>query len=146
MKSYKWKVVKAHDRSSCSFDPSEKDKKYFKIYKKGTTVKAPKNSFGIFCFKRKKDAEKFKEHMAINSTLLYGTQYIILKVEPIGKGKTPKEIIYRGLMSDFYNNTKIFVVREEIAPYHSGVYTENFIKTTLIPPGTICYPAVKVLS
>ena len=105
----RYKVVR-DDRTSCSIKGT-----YQLKYKKNKTVKAAENSLGIFCFKRKMDAEDFIGMIP---------DLKIIRVKPIGKGKIPKEIGIVTMISKFYLGKGI---------------------THIIPSGTICYPAVLVL-
>ena len=92
---------------------------YSLSYKIGETVKANKNTLGIMCFKTLKDAQKFWNGK-------------ILRVKTIGRGKNPKAI-----SMPTTENLRNF--------YGKRSHSEWF---GIIPPpkGTLCYPAVKVLS
>jgi len=111
-----WKVVKKN-RTSCFVERC----RYQLTYKKGEIVKAREETLGIFCFKRKKDAENFID---VNHS-----KNIIIKVEPIGRGKKAFLISRLG-----YKNFKLF-------------YSNDFANanTFQAPCGTICYPSIKVL-
>ena len=118
----RWKIVKKYERGSCYLP---KNCKYFKTYKKGIIVKATRGTLGIFVFKTKKFAEDFIiDYLASNS------QFQILKVKSIGKGRSPK------LIANF-----IFL----LASQDINMFYEEGILAIPPPDGTICYPAVKVL-
>lgn len=93
-------------------------------YEKDTIVEANKDTIGIFLFNRKKDAENFRNNALAQK---------ILKVEPIGRGKIPKQIV-----------RSVYLSNKSIKNLKIGI--EDVYKTSLIPKGTICYPAVKVLN
>ena len=97
---------------------------YINTYERDTVVRAKEGSLGIFTFKTKKAAREFIER--------YGSlkHITILRVKPIGKGKTPTEIVLGGS------------VLNSILDFYSG----KFCKKVPPPQGTICYPAVKVLN
>ena len=90
-------------------------------YKIDTIVAARPETHGIFCFKREKDAVNF----------CMSRIGMILKVLPIGKGKTPTSICNLSLSFGI-----------PLSQYYSSG-TKYHIWNT--PTGTICYPAVKVL-
>ena len=104
-----------------TYGPSD----YINTYERDTTVRAKKGSLGIFTFKTMKAALKFiKPYSSLSHTA------IILRVEPIGKGKTPLGIAPGGS------------VLNSILDFYSGK-AEGKIPP---PEGTICYPAVRVLN
>ena len=92
-------------------------------YRKGTTVIAGQNTFGVAVFKTRRQADIFIEVSAAASPLQR------IRVRPIGRGKTV-EFICSGVgerdLDDFY-----------------GRKVRNMIRKP--PPGTIFYPAVEVL-
>ena len=111
----RYKVTRT-DRASCIVYPY--DSKFCHYYIKGETIKANPETLGIFTFKTHKEASNF----------LTNHTWLILRVKPIGKGKTPKIIApwaNRNALEEFYEGGPI--------------------KTNEVPKGTICYPAVKVL-
>jgi len=89
-------------------------------YKKGETVQAPEGTAGIFCFKRKKDAEDW----AFGTMSRFG-EYEIIKVKGKGKPCYPEYILPHSYTRKFRFWKKY------------GVYYP--------PQGTVCFPAVKVL-
>lgn len=124
-----YKVVNK-DRSSFNFDKFDNNR-FKKFYIKNEIVTGEKDSLGIFCFRRKMDLMNFIKWLKFDDI----KDLLILKVEPIGKGITPKIIsvnMTEHLLRIFYyyNNKK------EI--YQS-------LNRTSAPKGTICYPSVKVL-
>ena len=120
----KYKVVQPFTRTSIGIPPEDK---YAKKYKKGTKVEAKSYTLGIFVFKRRKDAEFFERC----------NPGIIIRVKPIGRGKTPKYRINTC-------HTKYFDLRRLRRAKVKALYIETLPLETL-PPGTICYPAVEVL-
>jgi len=117
-----WKIIKKHTRSSAVLSPYSR---YAIKYPKGEIVKAPADSLGIFCFKTQKRAKEFiRPHAHKN--------YLFIKVEPIGRGVSPKKI-----------NTLYF--RLDLQGQLIPGWTLSKNNTENPPEGTICYPAVKVL-
>ena len=79
---YKYKVVRIFEGSNSRQSAySHKFSKYNIKYTKGEYVKALDGSFGIFCFKRLRDAKDF-----ITSYLTLLFNYKIIRIIPIGKG------------------------------------------------------------
>ena len=122
----KYKVVQ-YNRCSIFSPP-----RYILKYKKNTTVRAMKHTLGIMVFKHLKDAENFAKECCENT-------HLILRVETIGRGKTPKKICpgsrhpkNRFDYDNFYSQLR------------KGLFISHNIVTP--PEGTICYPAVKVLT
>lgn len=120
--------------------------RYDKCYKKNTIVKANKGSLGIMVFKTQKQAEHW------SNTNFQGTSKV-LKVLPKGRGKVPKLISTPFSINSFYRClTKLLKEKGMQNPtlYGRGKYTymDGNIAVDLwpVPPGTICYPAVKVLT
>lgn len=111
----RYKVIQK-DRTSCVIHPKSR---FCHKYLKGKTITANPETLGIFTFKTKGEARNFIWHHT----------WLILRVEPIGKGETPKLISHntdqRSLIRFFKNLTSMIRMKP--------------------PKGTICYPAVKVL-
>lgn len=104
------------DRTSCVIDGRSG---FSWKYLKDTVVTADPQTPGIFTFKTKAEARNF---------MWYQT-WLILKVQPIGKGTVPKLISH--------NTDKRSLIR---------FFKELSGRIRMKPPrGTICYPAVKVL-
>lgn len=123
-----WKVVRRIDRSSCTVGG-----KYRKFYHKDAIVEAGPGTLGLMLFDTKADALSFAG-ASLGSSL-------ILEVQPIGKGKRPRKICwdqeeYR--MDNYYAYKRLSFFGRRNAKIH--------IRTAYPPEGTICYPAVKVLS
>lgn len=90
-------------------------------YNKNSTVETVKNSMGIFCFKRRVDAEKFK---------------------------TGHEIIIRVFGKNGYIPKSYAYFPEEIRKFTKERAKKKSISSkcnNLVPTGTICYESVKVL-
>ena len=118
-----WKVVHKRKGKRLSAIVSE-GCKYCLEYPKGKIVKAPEGTLGVFCFREKEDAQKF-----LASEFYSASPWIIIKVKGIGKEVVPKVIstfITDECLDDFYNKNDDF--------------------TELKLAGTVCYPAVKVLT
>ena len=110
-----FKIIRKH--VSKSMFPH--DSVYNLNYNIGQITTAPEGSYGIFCFKTRKQAEIFmSRHYPHIKTLM--------RVLPIGRAKTPKKICISG------NGLSYFYHFKREATYET-------------PKGTICYPAVKVL-
>lgn len=113
----RYKVTRKNRISCMVFGRSPFSRKYLQ----NTIIKADPQTLGIFTFATKKDAEDF-----------YGDNYdwLILRVQPVGRGKKPERI-------SMYADTD--AIRSFIK--------EDFSRagTWIVPKGTICYPAVKVL-
>ena len=130
----KFKVVNKKDNSSCMvsnpicfsiYEPREKTNKYKRIYKKGSIIKAEKDTLGLMVFKTKKRAEAWLSYTLRHDVSI---QVKIIKVLPIGKGKTPKAICSRMIRS-----------------HHLSEFYQKNNCLTHPPSGTICYQAVKVI-
>ncbi len=121
----RWKCVNYNNESWLSVSLP---KKYRLKYKKGTKIKAPKNSLGIFTFETKKMAERFLR----DTESEYRAK--IKKVRGIGKGKrvksllTPRSDILKFLVSSDLKNLL-------------EIYSQRFIWV-----GGINYSEVEVLS
>ena len=97
------------------------------VYKKGTVVNAYPGSPGIFTFKTKKDAENF-----IRVTSEFEENFMILRIRPIGKGKTPAKIVAGAVNS--IAELRLYLKKQDF-----------YIELAIPPDGTICYPSVEVL-
>jgi hypothetical protein len=133
----RYKVVTAHRRSVSLWPGS----KYCLRYKKGQVVEAVPGSFGIMVFTSKHYAQMFK----INKS------HKILKVQPVGRQKTPKMISpistlnareLTTIFNRFYYCVKNHKSRITLIgrPYH-----KKQIPAIEPPPGMECYPKVRVL-
>lgn len=109
-----YKVVKRKTRYSCMLNG--RTCKLALKYEKGTIVKAPEYTLGIFCFNTFDNAHRFAADENCK----------ILEVEPIGKGKRWRFIYSYYQLITSYQNKKT--------------------RTLHVPEGTICFPAVKVLT
>ena len=109
----RWKVVTLNRASICIID-----QRYKRFYMKGKIVIAEPGTLGSFCFKTKKQAERF---------LLPGlnASNLILKVKPLSRGKVPKGICY---------------------PHCSSDFKDQKLHTMYPLQGTICYQKIKVLT
>jgi len=104
--------------------------KYCLVYAPiGKVVKALDGTMGIMCFENRADAEAF----ICKYPYVYG--WVIIEVEGIGKPFRPRRVCQytSGQMLDRYYTSRRGHKRR------SG-YTEQ------APTGTICFPAVKVLT
>ena len=102
---------------------------YVLKYPEGETVTAPEESLGIMCFESMECAKEF-----INENMWTGRE-TILQVEGIGKPIRPKRVAS-------------FKIRNPLAVFNR---LRNSKKSTVkithsAPRGTICFPAVKVLT
>ena len=93
-------------------------------YIKDEIVKAVKGTLGIMVFKRRCQAEHYRRKY-----LDYSKTGIILRVEPLSRGKTVRvaSSLFRGVDLDLF--------------YSGGYYPYTYPT----PAGTICYDRVKVL-
>ena len=115
-----YKVVNK-DNTSCFMT----GKNYVKKYLPGIIVKADEKTLGIFCF---------KDLMSVKS-FCCPHHYKIFRVKAIGKPCIPDVICSRQsarFLNSFYNNN---IPRYNIHNW----------KTSMVPRGTICFPAVEVL-
>ena len=104
------------NRSSCTIHGKSP---FCQKYLKGKIITADPQTLGIFTFKTKKEAMFFR----------WFSTWLILKVQPIGRGTVPKLISH--------NTDKRSLIR---------FFKELSGRIRIKPPkGTICYPAVKVL-
>ena len=113
-------------------------------YKKGATVRARESTMGIFCFERKKDADRFKQSAIVAGTIVAGT---VVKVRPIGRGLRPAYISsgwpWSSQILRWYRELKKLGVN--IRSRVSMLKKERNVVFCTTPNGTICYPAVEVL-
>ena len=121
MRKYKYKIVKKRNNKSCLINGNSM---FCLTYTKDTNVYALEGTLGVMVFKTKTEAEDWfwdwdGEEMG----------WIIKRVIPIGRGKTPEEIA----MSITTKNLKKFY--EEL----EWCIGKNPIN------GTICYPGVYVV-
>jgi hypothetical protein len=123
-KTIRWKVVRKDNRRSISISSL---RKLGRTYTKGKVISAHPESLGLFCFKRKCQAEAFMLHYFI----LDGE---IIKVKTYGKGKTPS------FLFDFWDVNR--VTSKIIIDWYKK---RNMFTRDEIPMGTICYPAVMPL-
>jgi len=121
----KYKLVNQNRKSFAVSGHQFDDSRYMKYYEKGHITKAEPDTLGIFVFHQRKQAKKWVEK-SVNRW------YKILRVRPIGKGKTPKFI---GMWYTVRNLNQFYSI------HYCNFLTHN----TEIPTGTICYPAVEVL-
>ena len=98
---------------------------YIKTYKKNALVEAVEGSLGIFTFCTRKAAQKFVNGYGI------GGWSLILRVTPIGRGTVPKKIALGGASL------------KAVEGFYSGY---SLYSPGTSPKGTICYPAVTVIS
>jgi hypothetical protein len=116
MRKNLYKVIKRKNRISCALSSKSK---YSLKYLKSFETKAIPGTLGIFCFKRRKDAEGFVGW--------FGSSRMIVRVSPIGKSikvnNMSNDITSKGL-DQFYKNS-----------------SNAADKLT----GTVCYPSVLVL-
>ena len=105
--------------------------KYSKIYNKGEVVTAEKHTIGIAVFKTKQYAEKFQDRGYVGQ---------IIRVEPIGRGKT------FSLINGSQGESSLDSFYQKLTKWPSYYDYFNFTTNKITPPeGTIFYPAVKVL-
>ena len=117
--SVRYKIVREEDRKSYMAHCMGR---YGRTYNKGDIVYAHPDSLGIFCFKRKGDAELWMQ------TGLWAKGKIIIRVEAFGRGRTPKR-------------ASAFVGESILDSFYGG---SNY-STCDVAEGTICYDKVKVL-
>ena len=125
---HKWKIVR-EDRSSCFAKG-----KYRRYYYKGIIIEADPDTLGVMVFDNMAQALSFSAYAPV--------EFLLLAVEPIGKGIRPKNLCYRMReinMDDFY----IYKRMNFFARRSSKLLLS--VQTMPPPRGTICYPAVKVL-
>ena len=112
----RYKVTRKN-RTSCIISHQSR---FCQKYLKGKIVRADPETLGIFTFETEKAAKLF----------IWPRPWLILRVQPIGKGKIPKLI-------------SLYTYQEHLIRFIKNLTTKH--TTRLIPTGTICYPAVKVL-
>ena len=123
----KYKVVQSNRRSIIVGNDDFMSSPYKKYYEAGYTTKAEPGTLGIFVFHHRNQAKKWIEHG--------NRSYQILRVRPVGKGKTPKFI---GLWHTPKNLNNFYDIKKQ------NILDPNMTNAQ-IPTGTICYPAVEVL-
>ena len=117
MRKVKFKVVNLDDKS-CTTSGN-----FSLTYSKGSQVTADPLSLGIFTFHTRQAAERFSE--------ANGCKTKVKRVLPIGRGRTPDHI-------------SVFTDTISLKDWYHDVVPEYYYRQQP-PPGTICYPAVKVL-
>ena len=123
---YKYKIVTLLFRNSIF---ATRLLKYNLVYKKGEIVKALEGTLGIFCFKRRYEAEDF----IINSCLNKYRPYEIIRVIPVGRGFCPKKI-------------SIVSTEEYFDSFYKDGGKRKFSPSRKTPPqGTICYKEVYIV-
>ncbi len=104
MRKYKYKVVKAKSRASAMLSwNSPFSIKYIPLQ----NAVAKEGTLGIFVFNTRFEAEQWAEAWGTYSTGCEAIKLIVLKVLPIGRGKTAKmispDVTSKGLRG-FYND------------------------------------------
>lgn len=131
----RYKVVDKYTRCSAIV----KDEHYQLRYFKDTVVEAPADTLGIMVFRRRYQAVKF---ISILPSLY--PPMIIIRVEPLSRGKTPK---YISRWINNYNKWALASFYER--SYINKKFTKNFnsFPTSVRPPikGTLCYDYVRVI-
>jgi hypothetical protein len=129
----RYKVVKKRTRVSAIINGRSR---YALKYLAMTKVFARPETLGIMVFKTRCEAEEWAyqiEYQYYNT--LYADELIVLKVDTIGKGKTPKDI------SMAYSTPELcrfYEYQENDSQYFDVTFTSP-------PLDTICYPGVLVL-
>ena len=114
---HRWKVIKKDTRTSIIIN---KRSPFCLTYLPDTIVTAPKGTIGIMTFETKGDADWWWKNRH--------SDYLIIKVIPIGRGHRPKLI-----SSDVLTRLlRLF-------------YKKGECRNMKPPVGTICYPAVQVI-
>ena len=126
MTEYKYKVVDGAG-GSCAVHPRSS---FYREYKKGTVVKAPKGSLGIMLFQDKKSAMSF---LSISQSY-DSAKRMVKRVIPTGEPVFPKEVVWAICDSNLERFTK----------YMAGKPDVNLVRIKP-PKGTICYPEVLVV-
>ena len=127
----RYKVVKTRTRMSAMINGRSR---YALQYLKDTIVTALPETLGIMTFKTYRNADEWAWAMERNNydmwASLYGYNLSIIKVEGIGRGKSP------GLIASGVSTETIRQFYED-----ADDYCESFTP----PYNTICYPQVRVL-
>lgn len=118
MIAYKIVYVKDDSKKRYSWAVCSNDLSYRLKYPKGEIVHAIKGSQGIYCFKTLKEARAYDRG---------GGNKKILQVKTIGRKNEPR---WQGYVND-------------IVSFYRNPISGN---KTLVDKGSICYPAVKVLT
>jgi len=137
----RYKVVNLN-RYSCFVNSS----RYSLRYLKGSIVKAPKHTLGIFCFEKREYAEDFVKQARKSKYI-----FKIVKVETIGRGRkllVRPTVFCNNFINILSEDKKIFLrymkegiesLRTKISvPVHKNNFKFSY-------DGTMVYPAVKVL-
>jgi hypothetical protein len=122
----RWKVVTI-DRKSVGAEYLNRN--FVLFYDKNTIVEAVSETIGIFCFKRKYQAENFMAGYD------HPREYKIIRVETFNRAKIPKVVI------------KTYVHRFSLyAKDLSMMLGKTYLYSHwTVPKGTLCYPKIKVL-
>jgi len=119
----RYKVVKRRTRNSAVINGNSR---YSIKYEKGADVFAREETLGVFVFTNRRAAESWAWYIDRDHE---DDEIIILRVLPIGKGKTPQRIspsIDTDVLNLFYNDED----------YHYMNVPHDY---------TLCYPGVHVL-
>ena len=117
MRKNVYKVIRKNSRTSAALSLKSK---YSMKYLKSFETKSIPGTLGIFCFKRKKDAEGFIGW--------HGMSRMIIRVSPIGK-----PIRVQNISSD--------ITTRGLAKFYKDPSMNGRNKLS----GTVCYPSVLVL-
>ena len=119
MRRVKFKVVRIYNGRRCSIFA---EGSYHLEYPKGVIVRAREETCGVAVFRTKKQAEAFRDNY-LNLTIIH--------VRPVGRGRN-----VRSICTDPSENQLDAFYRER---------RQNVVSESDVPPGTIFYPAVRVL-
>lgn len=125
-KKVRYKVIKRRTRKSALINGNSR---FSLTYEKGRDVFAREDTLGVFVFTNRKSAEDWLWNFDIDHE---EEELILVRVIPIGRGKTPNSIA-SGVRTE---NLEYFYKDEE-----EGYWT--LFNTP--PDQTLCYPGVHVL-
>ena len=139
MRKYKFKVVKRRSNRSCMINGHSN---FSILYEKETAVYADPDTLGIMVFKTKQQAEKW-----MNTHNSYGSDLIIKRVIPIGRGKAPKYISADVGPDDIraYYELSSIIESNLISNFNEYKIIGTEVLVVKPIPGTICYPGVYVV-
>ena len=113
-------------------------------YSRGKIVTGIQGTLGVMCFEKREQAEDFVSFMSEkHQVMIY--YYILLQVKPLGTGIRPR-FVYKSIY-DAIRYLKDGTYRDRLEnpkAYWDPLSKIHFIRKA--PAGTICYPAVKVLT
>lgn len=129
MMKIRYKVVKVRTRYSAIVNGNSK---YALRYTRGSVVKAPEGTMGIFVFKSQRDAYKWCVMLNSVDPWRDAWRFIVIKVLPLSRGKKVN-FVHGGVSTESLDN---FYIERDGSEMHFAS----------APDGTYAHQSVRVLS